>query len=273
MRRVALKIAYIGTDFYGFQRQPGLPTVEGELLSALSEVGVIKDPDKCGFGIAGRTDRGVHALGNVISFLTEERVIINQINNALPNNIKILAHTNVPIRFKVRYALERHYRYLLVTNREIHRNVLNLEKMKKASQIMIGTHDFSNFSKRSERSSIRAINCVEVQRDSDLIIVDVKGESFLWNMVRKIVSVLLMIGYGEIEVDRIYEFLNPQKKAHIKPMPPEGLILMNVNYSGVEFTEDPYAQKSFTSHLEKEYLKNQSIASAEIEMIKNLKNG
>jgi tRNA pseudouridine38-40 synthase len=270
--RVALKIAYIGTDFYGFQRQPGLPTVEGELLSALSEVGVIKDPDKCGFGIAGRTDRGVHALGNVISFLTEERIIINQINDALPNNIKILAHAKVPIRFKARYALQRHYRYLLVTNQEIHHNVLNLEKMIQATQIMIGTHDFTNFSKRSERSPIRTIDSFEVQKDADLIMVDVLGESFLWNMIRKIVSALLMIGYGDIEINKIYEFLNHQKKAHIKPMPPEGLILMDVNYAGVKFTEDHYAQKSFTSHLEKEYLKYQSIASSEIEMIKNIKN-
>ncbi|MCE5213734.1 MAG: tRNA pseudouridine(38-40) synthase TruA [Methanobacterium sp.] len=273
MRRVALKIAYIGTDFYGFQRQPNLPTVEGEILSALKEVGVVNDPDKCGFGIAGRTDRGVHALGNVFSILTEKRIIINQINDALPNNIKILAQAKVPIRFKVRYALNRHYSYLFITHPEIQgTKYINFEEMINASQIIEGKHNFINFSKRSERNPIRTIDSVEVQKDVDLIRVDVIGESFLWNMVRKIVTVLLMVGHGEIEVDKIYEYFKPQNEAPIKPMPPEGLILMDVNYADVKFIEDPYAQKSFISYLEKEFIKNQSIASSEIEMIKSIKN-
>ncbi|MEQ8226418.1 MAG: tRNA pseudouridine(38-40) synthase TruA, partial [Candidatus Eremiobacterota bacterium] len=85
---MALKIAYLGTDYYGFQRQPGLTTVEGEILSALEELDVVEDMDNCSFQIAGRTDRGVHALGNVISFLTEGRVIINQINDVLPRSIR-----------------------------------------------------------------------------------------------------------------------------------------------------------------------------------------
>ena len=112
MRRVALKIAYLGTDYHGFQRQPNLTTVEGEILSALDETGVVADVNKCGFGVAGRTDRGVHSLGNVITFLTEEEVRINQLNNALPKSIRVLAQAKVPLHFKVRYALNRHYRYL-----------------------------------------------------------------------------------------------------------------------------------------------------------------
>ncbi|HTX60955.1 MAG TPA: tRNA pseudouridine(38-40) synthase TruA, partial [Methanobacterium sp.] len=112
MKRVALKIAYLGSDYYGFQRQPGLKTVEGEILEALEETGMVEDVDKCGFGLAGRTDRGVHALGNVISFLTEEKVQINQINDSLPHSIRILAQAKVSLQFKARYAQQRHYRYL-----------------------------------------------------------------------------------------------------------------------------------------------------------------
>lgn len=272
MRRVALKIAYIGTDFYGFQRQPGLLTVEGEILSALKEVGVIDRIDRCGFGIAGRTDRGVHALGNVISFLTEERVIINQINNSLPDNIRVWAQARVPLRFMARYAQSRHYRYLVINNPVISGiEDLDIEKMTEASKLFRGTHNFCNFSKRSERNPNRTIDQIEVIQGENFIRVDVIGESFLWNMVRKIVTVLLRVGCGKIEPDMLPEYFNPQKKVAIKPMPPEGLILMDVKYAGVKFDEDSYALNSFQSYLKKEYLKSQSIALSEMEMINSLR--
>lgn len=270
MRRVALKIAYLGTDYYGFQRQPGLTTVEGKILSALEKVGAVKDIDKCGFGVAGRTDRGVHSLGNVITFLTEERVIINQINDALPRSIRVLAQAKVPLRFKVRYALKRHYRYLLPMIPDV--MPPNFNKMAEAAEVFRGTHDFTNFSKKSERNPVRTIKEIKVKEEKDLIQVDVVGESFLWNMVRKIVSILLTVGRGELPVQIIDEFFNPEKEFCIMPMPPEGLILMDVIYSGIKFDENPYAIKTFKSFLKQKYLKNQTIALSEKEMLKGLKD-
>ncbi len=269
MRRVALKIAYLGTDYYGFQKQPGLITVEGEILSSLEEVGVVQDMDKCGFGIAGRTDRGVHSLGNVISFLTEERVIINQINDTLPQSIRVLAQAKVPLRFKARYALSRHYRYLL-TQEPIIRDTVDFNKMVEASQLFKGTHNFTNFSKRSERNPVRTIDEITIREKRDLIQIDMVGESFLWNMVRKIVSVLLMVGEGELQVENVNKFFSPQKDFPIRPMPPEGLILMDITYSGVKFSEDSYARRTFKSFLKQEYFKTQSIAVSEKEMINSL---
>lgn len=269
MRRVALKIAYIGTEYYGFQRQPGLLTVEGEILSALDELSLVQNIDKCGFEIGGRTDRGVHALGNVISFLTEERIIINQINNSLPKSIKILAQADVSPDFKVRYALKRHYRYLLPLS---HDTALDLDKMVEASKLFKGTHDFTNFSKRSERDPVRTINEIKIEHRNDLIQIDAVGESFLWNMVRKMVSVLLTIGRGELPVQIVEEFFNPKKEFCIMPMPPEGLILMDIYYSNIKFNEDPYAVKTFKSFLKTEYLKSQSIALSQKEMINSLKD-
>ena len=267
MNRVALKIAYLGTEYYGFQKQPGLITVEGEILSALKKLDLVQDKDKCGFGIAGRTDRGVHALGNVISFLTNERIIINQINNTLPPSIRVLAQAKVPLSFKVRYALKRHYRYLLPITPE---NILDFKKMVQASEMFKGTHDFTNFSKRSERNPVRTIDEIIFKKGKGSIQIDVVGESFLWNMVRKIVKVLLMVGEGEIPVEDINEYFNPQQDYSIKPMPPEGLILMDIAYSDVEFDEDSYAMKTFNSYLKKEYLKNQSLALIEKDMINGL---
>jgi tRNA pseudouridine38-40 synthase len=269
VRRVALKIAYLGTDYYGFQRQPDLTTVEGEILSALEETGVVADVNRCGFGVAGRTDRGVHSLGNVITFLTEEEVRINQINGALPKNIRVLGQAKVPLRFKVRYALNRHYRYLLpLVPADVYPD---LNKMIEAAELFRGTHDFTNFSKKSDRNPVRTIDDIKVKKGADLIQVDVVGESFLWNMVRKIVSVLLTVGRGELPVEIINEFFNPEKDFCIVPMPPEGLILMDITYFDIKFHEDTYAVKTFKSFLKQEYLKNQAIALSQKEMMENLK--
>lgn len=268
MKRVALKVAYLGTDYYGFQRQPGLSTVEGELLSALEELDLVEDVEKCGFGIAGRTDRGVHSLGNVITFLTEERVIVNQINNTLPKSIQVVGKAKVPIRFKARYALKRHYRYLLPLADGA---TLDFEGMVDAARLFKGTHDFTNFSKRSKRSPVRTIDEISVTQKGRMLRVDVVGESFLWNMVRKMVSVLLMVGEGDYPLEGVSELFNPERDYPIKPMPPEGLILMDITYFGINFERDPYAIKTFKSFLLEEYYRNQSIALSEKEMIESLK--
>lgn len=270
MRRVALKIAYLGTDYHGFQRQPNLTTVEGEILSALEETGVVADVNKCGFGVAGRTDRGVHSLGNVITFLTEEEVRINQLNNTLPKSIRVLAQAKVPLHFKVRYALNRHYRYLLpLVPGDVYPD---LDKMVGAAEFIQGTHDFSNFSKKSDRNPLRTIDAVEVTKRGDLVQVDIVGESFLWNMVRKIVSVLLSVGRRELPVEIINEFFKPEMDLCIMPMPPEGLILMKITYSEIKFDENPYAVKTFKSFLKHEYLAKETIALSQREMIENLKD-
>ena len=91
MKRTALKIGYIGTNFHGFQRQPNLRTVEEELIYHLRKLDYIDDLKKSRFRIAGRTDAGVHSLGNVISFQSEKEVRVNEINNSLPDDIQILA--------------------------------------------------------------------------------------------------------------------------------------------------------------------------------------
>ena len=91
MKRTALKIGYIGTNFHGFQRQPDLRTVEEELIYHLRKLDYIDDLKKSRFRIAGRTDAGVHSLGNVISFQSEKEVRVNEINNSLPDDAKVIA--------------------------------------------------------------------------------------------------------------------------------------------------------------------------------------
>ena len=265
MRKVALKVAYIGTDFHGFQRQPNFKTVEGELIDALKNANLIDNPKDSGYTIAGRTDKGVHALGNVISFRTEEEVIINQINALLPKSIQILAKAGVRFGFKPRFAKSRHYRYIIVN-----KDHLDLDKIKDASKIIQGTHDFSNFSKRSERNPIRTIDSIEVKVDNNLLIIDVVGESFLWNMVRKVATVLFLVGTDELSINKLQTFFDPLITASITPMPPEGLILMDTIYNGVVFKYDEYAKNKFLLALKEEYIYNRTIAAAEKIMMEEL---
>ena len=136
--------------------------------------------------------------------------------------------------------------------------------------IFKGTHNFLNFSKRSERNPVRTILEIRVVHEDDVIILDVIGESFLWNMIRKMVTVLLNVFNGDLEPNEIYDYLDPENTVLIKPASPEGLILMDVNYNGIVFHEDVYAKNKFISTLRKEYLYQQNIALSEKEMIKSL---
>ena len=141
MKRTALKIGYIGTNFHGFQRQPDLRTVEEELIYHLRKLNYIDDLKKSRFRIAGRTDAGVHSLGNVISFQSEKDVRVNEINNSLPDDIQILASAPVRYAFKPRYAQMRQYRYMLFQD-------LDIDKLRECAEIFKGTHNFTNFTKR-----------------------------------------------------------------------------------------------------------------------------
>ncbi len=269
MVKTAFKLAYIGTDFHGFQRQPDFPTVEGELFKAFKKAGIMDDPEKFHYSIAGRTDRGVHALGNVVALKTDSKATINQINYYLPSNIQIIGKAEVPNGFKPRYAEYRHYKYVFFKD-PYDEKVLNLEKMKSASKILLGTHNFQNFSKRCERESTRNIKELNVSKYKMLTVIDVIGESFLWNMVRKMVQVITMVGKGEMDEKLLYNLLNPDIPASITPVSPDGLILMDVKYKDIEFNMDRYAMNNFFKTIKDEYIRKRTIASAEEEMIKVL---
>jgi tRNA pseudouridine38-40 synthase len=300
MKKVALKIAYIGTNFHGFQRQPNHRTVEGEIIYTLRKLGYIDDLDTAKFGIAGRTDRGVHSLGNVISFISEKEVIINQINNKLPEDIQIIAKAPVRYGFKPRYAQCKHYRYIF------YEKDLNIEAMRKLATVFKGRHDFTNFSKRSQKSPIRTIDKITItlpENSHDLysqksgtpnyfksslrysndlkesgdfteshyvgelksigrfnknfedinfnessyapVFIDIYGESFLWNMIRKMMRIFLFVGKNEMEVEDVEDMFNPNAKYNIKALDPENLILMDIEYDKINFQYDTYALEGF----------------------------
>lgn len=271
MFKIAFKVAYIGTGYHGFQRQPNLPTVEGELLRAFKKSGISDSPENSDYSIAGRTDRGVSAIGNVVSLKTNTDITINQINYYLPANIRIIGFTRVSNGFKPRYAKKRHYRYILDKGL-CPEDSLNLNLMKKAAKKMEGKHNYINFSKRSERNPERMVYTINLDETSDNVLFDVVGESFLWNMVRKMVKVLVMVGREELTLKDLEVLFNPDIPASIKPVPSEGLILMDVIYEGIEFTCEGYAVNNFMKTLKQEYARKKTILDVEKEMI-NVLNG
>lgn len=285
MKRTALKIGYIGTNFHGFQRQPDLRTVEEELIYHLRKLDYIDDLKKSRFRIAGRTDAGVHSLGNVISFQSEKEVRVNEINNSLPDDIQILAKAPVRFGFKPRYAEMRQYRYLLF------RDDLDIDKLNEVADVFKGTHNFTNFTKRFQKTTTRTIADIKISlptledyHKKDFpnlhepltpIFVDIYGESFLWNMVRKMMRVFVDVATGKMEIEEVNRFLNPPDgapRANIKVLEPDYLILMNIEYDGVKFQYDQYACERFTRDLTDSLCDLQKEYAIRESMIKSLKD-
>ncbi|HDM36849.1 MAG TPA: tRNA pseudouridine(38-40) synthase TruA [Candidatus Syntrophoarchaeum butanivorans] len=247
MRRVALKLGYIGTGYHGFQVQPDLLTVEGAIIEGLKSSGLISDRRRSRYAASARTDRGVHACGHVIAFDTEDYnlTLPRIINTHLPRDIWVWARSEVDPSFDPRRdALYREYRYIL------YGDSLDLERMKEASRLLIGRHDFANFSKRGEEfSTIRKVHKLDITRSTgNLIIFDIRADAFLRQMVRRIVGALVMIGSGERDIGWLEGLLNGEP-ASIKPAPPEGLILTDVAYDRISFEVDHYVLTEMRNHL------------------------
>jgi tRNA pseudouridine38-40 synthase len=258
--RVALKLAYIGTEFHGSQIQPNVVTVEGELFEALRNLGVIESPKSANYTFAGRTDAGVHALGQVVAFDTDKPnlAIPRVINSELPPTIWTWAYAKVPLDFDARRdAASRHYRYVMSGEG------YDISRVREASKLLLGTHDFENFSRTDrEKSTIRTIESVSARVDGDLTIIDVVGNSFLWNMVRKIVTALSMIGKGVRDKDWLLQMLNPDiYEEGIESAPAYGLTLLKVNYKeNPEWIEDDYSIKRASEQNQKNVLKHRVMA-------------
>jgi len=264
IERVALKIGYLGTNYHGFQIQPRmkLPTIEGELFEALKKLDIIEDRKAANYSAAGRTDKGVHALSQVVSFDTSHpNLTPRMINSMLPDDIWVFALAKTHSGFNARKdAISREYRYFLFLSDEISDLNVALTRMREASELFIGAHDFSNFSqlhgcdrKTESYSTIREIKRVEIntEKRNSFIIIDIEASGFLRKMVRKIVSALRMVGSGMKDKRWIGDLLQLRMKEQIEPAPAFGLLLKNVSYRGIKFLEDEYARRRILERLKK----------------------
>ncbi len=245
--KVALRLAYLGTAFEGFQVQPRGSTIQGAVLHALRESGVLHRGDSANFSASGRTDRGVHALDAVIAFEVAERTLVTprRVNSKLPSDIWTWAQTTVPVTFNARRdATEREYQYILCDC------TLDVDAMQLAAAKLCGTHNFRNFSHEKKRSTIREIFTSSIRTTGGAIIITVAADSFVWQMMRKIVTALLLVGNGEKSVEWFAQMLDLHRCAEgVRPAPAFGLVLTRVEYPGIHFVEDAYAKKRALRHV------------------------
>jgi tRNA pseudouridine38-40 synthase len=244
MRNFKLVLCYDGTEFHGWQKQPGLRTIQGELDRAIETVtGTL--PTTLA---SGRTDAGVHALGQVVSFATESRldvlVLARACNALLPFDIRVLSAEEVPIGFHATlHAVSKRYRYQLdngvVADPFLRRTAwhqprrLDAAAMLEAGQVLVGRHDFRSFETEwpNRASSVRTIFDLEVHREANTIQIEVEADGFLYNMVRSIAGSLVLVGKGNREPAWLGAALRARDRRQAGPnAPPQGLFLVRVRY-------------------------------------------
>ncbi|MBQ0037574.1 MAG: tRNA pseudouridine(38-40) synthase TruA [Clostridiales bacterium] len=239
-----LTIAYDGTRFFGWERQPGRETIQGKLESVLTQLNGAP-VDVIG---AGRTDAGVHAramTANVVLDVEQSpEEIRDYMNRYLPDAIAVREVKPCADRFHARYkALGKTYRYTCfdgpvkpVFDRK-YVTLLNytpdVERMRQAAAYLVGEHDFRSFcgNPRMKKSTVRLVDSIQIERRRDRVIFTFHGTGFLQNMVRILVGTLLEVGRGYWEPEYVQEILEARDRKQAGPTaPPEGLCLMKVDY-------------------------------------------
>ena len=244
MRNIKLIIEYDGKGFNGWQKQPDRLNIQGEIEKAIEEITGQK-VDLIG---SGRTDAGVHSLGQTANFKTDSNIPIEKfakaINSRLKKSIIIKSAEEVDENFHSRYSVKsKTYRYI-INNHEngtaIYRSLeyhipmkLDYKKMDDAIKYFYGEHDFKAFkaSGTSSKSSVRKILDGNVRKEGDRIIIEITGTGFLYNMVRIISGTLVEVGLGKIEATDIPSIIESKDRTKAgKTLPAHGLYLLRVDY-------------------------------------------
>lgn len=249
MRNIKLTIEYDGKDFNGWQKQPNKLNIQGTIEKAIEKI----TGEQVDLMASGRTDAGVHAIGQVANFKTNSNIPIEKfaiaINTNLKKSILIKSAEEVDEKFHSRLTCKRKTYCYVINNSKvgsaIYRNLemhipmqLNVEKMKEAIKYFEGEHDFKAFkaSGTSSKSSVRTIYKAEIIENvgSDggkRIYIELTGNGFLYNMVRIISGTLVDVGLGKIEPQEIPDIIKLEKRENAgKTLPPQGLFLVKVEY-------------------------------------------
>ena len=244
MRTIKLILEYDGTNYHGWQRQKGHSSIQEEIEKALHKLTGKRTPVTG----AGRTDAGVHALGQVASFSTaanlSEQQIVNGLNALLPKDIAIRQADEVRGDFHPQKCAKwKTYRYLIRSGGtrpavgryyvSYLRSRLDLVKMKRAARYLLGRHDFRAFAtqSRGRENTVRTIRRIEVKSSRGNIGIEIEGDGFLYNMVRVIVGTLVQVGLGKMPPSRMRQILSSRDRRTAGPTAPAaGLVLLKVDY-------------------------------------------
>ncbi len=248
LRNIKLTIEYDGTDFYGWQVQiKSQRTVQAEIEKALKKI--FKKHTTL-FG-SGRTDSGVHALGQVANFHVDTKLPVTTIQTALnanlPKDIAVVRIEEVGPRFHARFSVKsKTYRYTIL-NRPARCAIerrsclfypypLNLRAMRAEAKALVGRHNFRSFqaanpSRDEKATTVRTVHRIEIKKKDDFIHIDIEADGFLYKMVRNIVGTLLGIGRGQLPKGSMRRIL-ARKDRTVTPAPakPQGLMLVEVKY-------------------------------------------
>ena len=244
MRNIKLIVEYDGSRYYGLQKQPNKETVQSEIERAIKEI----TNEEVTITYSGRTDAGVSAYGQVISFKTNTDIPVDRLPLALNSHLKksiiVQSAEEVEESFHPRYSCKgKKYMYVINNSRygsaifrknEYHvPQNLDVDSMKKAIKYFEGTHDFKAFkaSGTSNKDSVRTIYEANIFAENDRINIQLRGNGFLYNMVRIITGTLIDVGLGKIKLEDIPDIIESKdRKRAGKTVPPHGLYLMEVYY-------------------------------------------
>jgi tRNA pseudouridine38-40 synthase len=247
MRRIKIQLSYDGTDYHGWQVQPGLPTIQGMLEQVIAEIEGRSVP----VAGSGRTDAGVHAIGQVAAFSIENPIPVENlrraVNRLLPRDIRMLGAEEAALDFHPRFQAKRKTYEYRIFRGEIcspferryvchHPYPLATGEMMAAAPLLEGEHDFTAFAASDDRdelelSKVRTIFCSRLTLEGDRLIYRVTGSGFLKHMVRNIVGVLLEVGKGNLDHAGFLARLQPGCAIPAGPTAPaRGLFLESVEY-------------------------------------------
>ncbi len=243
--QIVLIVEYNGTSYYGFQLQTALPTIQGEIEKALWEL----TGERSRVITASRTDAGVHAKGQVVSFKTRSplspQTFVKGLNYYLPRDIAVKAAHITGDSFNVRRrAVSREYNYYILnssTRSPIREDFayrvagcLDVEAMNRACQALVGEHDFASFASNiggETGSTIRRVYRIEINRDEELVVLNIVANAFLRHQVRSMAGILVRIGLGKMSGEELDSIIEAKKPGLAGPtLPACGLCLMQVNY-------------------------------------------
>jgi tRNA pseudouridine38-40 synthase len=244
--RLALIVEYDGTNYCGSQLQVSQPTIQAELEKALTSL----TGERVRVSAASRTDAGVHAQGQVVSFITGSclplTAFVHGLNYHLPEDIAVKSVHKVALPFDARrMAVSREYAYTYLnsatrsplTARFVHRVGVELDvsAMNRASQLLIGTHDFASFASdindEPEKSTFRQVQHAEVTRNGEAVMFRIVANSFLRHQIRSTAGALVQVGLGKMSIDEFIAIMEARQPGLAGPtLPACGLCLVQVNY-------------------------------------------